>query len=86
MWRTFRTWLFDSIGPQKLPERVQAAIQRQQEQSEILIAWVQLVIVALLAVAYETTTMPDGVVQLGYLETTVLALYAVFGVIRMALA
>lgn len=86
MWRTFRTWLFDSIGPQKLPERVQAAIQRQQEQSEILIAWVQLVIVALLAVAYETTTMPDGVVQLGYLETTVLALYAVFGVIRLALA
>ncbi|MBS0221544.1 MAG: adenylate/guanylate cyclase domain-containing protein [Proteobacteria bacterium] len=86
MWRTFRSWLFDSGGPQKLPERVQAAIQRQQEQSEILIAWVQLAIVVLLAVVYETTTMPGGVVQLGNLETAVLALYAVFGVIRLALA
>lgn len=86
MWRAFRSWLFDSGGPQKLPERVHAAIQRQQEQSEILIAWVQLAIVILLAVVYETTTMPGGVVQLGNLETTVLALYAVFGVIRLALA
>ena len=86
MWRAFRIWLFDSAGPQKLPERVQAAIQRQQEQSEILIAWVQLVIVALLAVVYESTTMPEGVVQLGNLETAVLAIYAVFCVVRLFLA
>jgi adenylate cyclase len=86
MWRAFRTWLFDSSGPQKLPERVQAAIQRQQEQSEILIAWVQLAIVALLAVVYESTTMPGGVVQFGNLETAVLAIYAVFCVVRLTLA
>ena len=86
MWSTLRTWLFDGSGPHKLPERVQAAIRSQQEQSEILIAWVQLAIVALLAVVYESTTMPGGVVQFGNLETAVLAIYAVFGIIRLALA
>ncbi len=86
MWRALRTWLFDSGGPQKLPQRVEVAIQRQQEQSEILIAWVQLAIVILLAAVYESTTMPGGVVQFGNLETTVLAIYAGFGVIRLILA
>jgi adenylate cyclase len=86
MWSALRAWLFDGSGLHKLPDRVQAAIRIQQEQSEILIAWVQLAIVAMLAVVYESTTMPGGVVQFGNLETAVLAIYAVFGVIRLALA
>jgi adenylate cyclase len=86
MVRALRAWLFDSEGPQALPARVQAAIQRQQERSEILIAWVQLVIVGLLATVYESTSMPVGVVQFGNLETYTLAIYGVFSVVRLALA
>src|SRR6185312_16511380 len=86
MLRALRAWLFDSEGPQALPARVQAAIQRQQERSEILIAWVQLVIVGLLATVYESTSMPVGVVQFGNLETYTLAIYGVFSIVRLALA
>lgn len=79
-------WLFDSSGPQELPDRVLAAIRRQQEQSEILIAWVQLAIVALVAGVYESTTMPGGVVQFGFLETAFLAIYAAICLVRLVLA
>src|SRR5260370_41604700 len=82
-----RTWLFDGGGPQKLPERVQAAIRRQQERSEIIIGWVQLAIVALVATVYESTSMPAGVVQEDYsFETEVFAIYGLFCVVRLALA
>ncbi|SKA05690.1 adenylate cyclase [Enhydrobacter aerosaccus] len=87
MWRALRSWLFDSDGTQKLPERVQAAIQHQQERSEILIAWIQLAIVALVATVYESTSMPAGVVQDDYsFETQVFAIYGAFCIIRLGLA
>ena len=50
-----RDWLFDGGGPENLPERVREAIRQQQERSEILIGWAELVLVGLLAIAYETT-------------------------------
>jgi adenylate cyclase len=82
-----RTRLFGGGGPQKLPERVQAAIRQQQERSEIIIGWVQLVIVALVASVYESTSMPAGVVQEDYsFETEVFAIYGLFCVVRLALA
>lgn len=81
-----RAWLFQGIA-QPLPERVRETIRRQQEQSEILIGWAELVIVILLAVAYETTTMATGVVQEDYsFETEVLIIYGVFSVGRLVLA
>ena len=52
-----RNWLFDGGGPENLPERVREAIRQQQERSEIIIGWAELVLVGLLAIAYETTTM-----------------------------
>ena len=56
-------WLFDGGGPERLPERVRAAIQRQQERSEILIGWVQFGIVGLVLTLYESTRMAEGLVQ-----------------------
>ena len=38
-----RGWLFGASGVERLPERVRDAIRRQQEQSEILIGWAELV-------------------------------------------
>ena len=58
-----RDWLFDGGGPENLPQRVRQAIRLQQERSEIIIGWVQLLLVALVATVYESTSMPTGVVQ-----------------------
>jgi adenylate cyclase len=81
-----RAWLFDS-GVEHLPERVRETIRRQQEQSEILIGWAELVLVALLAVAYESATMVTGVVQEDYsFDTEVFIIYAIFSVGRLVLA
>jgi adenylate cyclase len=82
-----RNWLFEGDGLESLPERVRDTIRRQQERSEILIGWSQLALIALLATAYETTTMPAGVVQEDYsFESEVFALYAVFAAARLGLA
>src|SRR5882672_3253023 len=80
-------WLFGASGLERLPQRVREAIRRQQEQSEILIGWAELVLVGLLAVAYETTTMATGVVQEDYsFETDVFILYGLFSLGRLVLA
>ena len=82
-----RTWLFDGGGPEELPQRVREAIVHQQERSEILIAWIQLSIIALVTTVYETTSMPGGVVQYDFaFETQVFAAYGVFCLIRLVLA
>ena len=81
-----RNWLFEG-GTENLPQRVREAIRRQQDRSEILIGWAQLVLVGLLAGAYETTTMAAGVVQEDYsFETEVFVIYGVFATVRLVLA
>ena len=83
----FRDWLFGGGEMAQLPDRVREAITRQQEQSEILIGWVQLVIVVLVTTVYQSTTMPGGVVQEDYsFEVEVLAIYGAFCLVRLALA
>lgn len=87
MFAALRGWLFDSGGPDNIPERVREAIRLQQERSEILIAGIQLAIVALVTTVYETTAMPEGVVQYDFaFETQVFAAYGMFCVIRLFLA
>lgn len=87
MLRRLRDWLFDGGGPENLPERVRDAIRQQQERSEIIIGWVQLLIVAALAAVYESTSMPVGVVQFDYsFETQVFVIFGVFCVVRLVLA
>ena len=80
-------WLFDGGGPERLPERVRAAIQQQQERSEILIGWVQFGIVGLVLTLYESTRMAEGLVQEEYsLELDVLLVYGAICIVRLALA
>ena len=80
-------WLFDGGGLEKLPERVRAAIQQQQERSEILIGWVQFGIVGLVLALYESTRMAEGLVQEEYsLELDVLLIYGAICVVRLVLA
>lgn len=82
-----RGWLFEGGGLEALPERVRDTIRRQQERSEILIGWAQLALVALLATAYQATSMPGGVVQEDYsFRSEVFALYAAFAAARLGLA
>ena len=50
-------WLFDGGGPEIIPERVRDTIRLQQERSEILIGWIQLVIVGLVTGVYQSTAM-----------------------------
>ena len=87
MLRRLRDWLFDGGGAENLPERVHDAIRQQQERSEIIIGWVQLLIVAALATVYESTSMPVGVVQFDYsFETQVFVIFGVFCIVRLFLA
>jgi adenylate cyclase len=87
MFARLRDWLFDGGGPQNLPERVRETIRRQQQRSEILIGWAELVLTGLLAIAYEATTMAGGVVQDDYsFEAEALILYGLFSVARLIIA
>ncbi len=87
MLRRLRDWFFGGGDTGQLPERVREAIERQQEQSEILIGWVQLVIVVLVATLYESSSMPGGVVQEDYsFESEFLAIYGAFCLARLGLA
>lgn len=82
-----RDWLFDGGGTGELPERVREAIRRQQERSEILIGWIQLMIVVLVAGVYEGTSMAEGLVQEDYsLERDVLLIYGAICIVRLVLA
>ena len=82
-----RLWLFGGGEATQLPDRVREAIERQQEQSEILIGWVQLAIVVLVGTVYESSSMPGGVVQEDYsFEFDVLVIYGVFCLVRLGLA
>lgn len=80
-------WLFDGGGPENIPQRVRDAIRQQQERSEILIGWIQLIIVLLVTGVYQSTSMAEGLVQDEYsLELQVLFIYGLFCVVRIVLA
>jgi adenylate cyclase len=80
-------WLFDGGGRENLPERVREAIRHQQERSEILIGWIQLIIVSLLIGVYEGTSMAEGLVQDDYsIELEVLLIYGAICIVRLTLA
>jgi adenylate cyclase len=82
-----RELVFGGSSTARLPSRVREGIRQQQDRSEILIGWSELILVSLLALAYETTNMATGVVQEDYsFEAQVFVLYGIFSVIRLVLA
>jgi len=86
MWRRLELMLFGRGHEAQLPERVRRAIARQQDQSEILIGWAQLAVVATFGVLY--TLAPKTFTAEAEFAPVPWALggYLAFTVVRLALA
>lgn len=80
-----RTLLGESIDGQ-LPARVQTAIQRQQDQSEILIAWVQLFLVIVFWTLYALSPKTFSADAMFAPVPYALTAYLLFSLLRLALA
>lgn len=83
--KIFRTLLGENIDGQ-LPVRVQSAIQRQQDQSEILIAWVQLFLVLVFWTLYALSPKTFSADALFAPVPYALGSYLLFTVIRLTVA
>lgn len=82
---TLGAFLFGNKAKTHLPERVQAAIDQQQHDSEKLIGWVQLLLVTIFASLYAIspkTSMSDAIQPVPW----ALGLYYLFTLKRLALA
>ncbi len=84
--RSAHNWLAGRSGYEKLPDRVRQTIDRQQEDSEILIGWVQLAILVTFAALY--TVAPSAFPDETRFEPVPWALgaYFVFTITRLILA
>lgn len=67
------------------PERVLQAIERQQRQSELLIAIVQLAVITTFITLYMVAPRPNDNEMLDSITLKVIVAYAVFAVVRLAL-
>ncbi len=86
LWVRGRDLLFGRPLPQHLPDRINETIQREQEQSEILVSIIQLLAIGTFAVLY--TLAPKGFgadVSFEPVPMT-LAVYAGFTIVRLWLA
>jgi len=82
---TLGAFLFGKDTNTRLPERVQSAIKKQQDESEKLIGWVQLLLVTIFASLYAIspmTSMNDGIQPVPW----ALGLYYLFTLKRLSLA
>lgn len=82
---TLGAFLFGNKAQSHLPERVQAAIDKQQHDSEKLIGWVQLLLVTIFASLYAispSATMSNGIQPVPW----ALGLYYLFTLKRLMLA
>lgn len=80
-----RTLLGEDIDGQ-LPARVQAAIQRQQDHSEILIAWVQLFLVIVFWILYALSPKTFSAEVMFAPVPYALTAYLLFTLLRLAVA
>ncbi len=55
MWRKLGDFIFGRRVERKLPDRIRAEIAREQAQSELLIAWIQLLLVGFFCALYTAT-------------------------------
>ena len=82
MWKIISRFVFGERPESHLPERVHASIVAQQTQSEILIGWVQLVVVVVFGTLYAVA--PKTAMNADFRPVPwVLALYFVFTVLRL---
>ncbi|MGI9499369.1 MAG: adenylate/guanylate cyclase domain-containing protein [Geminicoccaceae bacterium] len=81
-----RALLFGMPLPERLPPRIQETIQREQEQSEVLVSAIQLLAIATFAVLYTLTPKGFGANVSFEPVPLTLAVYAVFTVVRLWLA
>jgi adenylate cyclase len=85
MWNDFAAFIFGRPAQRQLPERVRAAIGRQQVQAEILIGWTQFALVLFFFALYTIAPKPaDG--MLFHPVPWVLSSFLVFTLVRLALA
>ena len=56
--RSLHRWLAGRSGYDQLPRRVQRSIDKQQSDSEILIGWIQLAVLAAFATLYMVAPKP----------------------------
>lgn len=69
-----------------LPERARAAVRRQEDRSEQLIGWIQLVVVATFATLYVVAPTTDLMTGFASLVPVALALYFLFTIVRLRLS
>ncbi|MGI9450826.1 MAG: hypothetical protein ACR2QH_09370, partial [Geminicoccaceae bacterium] len=86
LWARGRALLFGMPLPERLPDRIHETIQKEQEQSEILVSIIQLLAIGTFAVLY--TLAPKGFGADVTFEPVplTLAIYAAFTIVRLWLA
>jgi adenylate cyclase len=78
--------LFPSPQTEELPSRIRESIIHQQDQSEILIGWVQLVVVLTFATLFLVSPTPTNAEVIFDPVPYALGIYFVFTVLRLAMA
>lgn len=82
MWKVISRFVFGERPEAHLPERVYASIATQQMQSEILIGWVQLVLVVIFGTLYAVASKTGMNADFRPVPLA-LALYLIFTVLRL---
>ena len=86
MFRVLKHWLVGGDGDVRMPARVAAQIQHEQEESEILIGWIQLAGVTFFAVVYTITPKTFDPDIMFAPVPWALGFYFLFTLARLALA
>lgn len=86
MWRNLKRAILGEEIDGKLPARVQGAITRQQTQSEILIAWVQVFIVVTFSTLYALSPKTFAADAMFAPVPYALMIYGLFTALRLLLA
>jgi len=84
-YNSLKTFVFGRAAEGNLPERIQSTVSEQQNQSEILVGWIQLILVTTFGVLYllaPKTAAPDAFQSVPW----ALGLYFLFTVLRLMAA
>ncbi len=85
MWNDFAAFIFGRPVQRQVPERVRAAIARQQAQGEILIGWMQFALVLFFLALYTIAPKPSDATPF-HPVPWILSAFLVFTLVRLALA